>query len=237
MLNLKKNESALTDKQKKIISIAVIIALIVFSAAVAWFVGKPMIKLVFSKGAFSEWVDSHGIWSRFIFIGMVIFQVVIALVPGEPLEIGAGYAFGAVEGTILVVVGITLGSVMVLGLVRKFGVKLVEVFFDIEKIKKLKFLQDEKRLDFITAVVFFLPGTPKDLLTYAVGLTDIKFSRFLLIVSVARFPSVITSTIGGSALGMANYKFAIIVFALTAVISLAGIAIYNYICRKKGKNE
>ena len=230
MLNLKKNESALTDKQKKIISIAVIIALIVFSAAVAWFVGKPMIKLVSSKGAFSEWVDSHGIWSRFIFIGMVIFQVVIALVPGEPLEIGAGYAFGAV-------VGITLGSVMVLGLVRKFGVKLVEVFFDIEKIKKLKFLQDEKRLDFITAVVFFLPGTPKDLLTYAVGLTDIKFSRFLLIVSVARFPSVITSTIGGSALGMANYKFAIIVFALTAVISLAGIAIYNYICRKKGKNE
>ena len=227
MLNLKKNESALTDKQKKIISIAVIIALIVFSAAVAWFVGKP----------FSEWVDSHGIWSRFIFIGMVIFQVVIALVPGEPLEIGAGYAFGAVEGTILVVIGITLGSVMVLGLVRKFGVKLVEVFFDIEKIKKLKFLQDEKRLDFITAVVFFLPGTPKDLLTYAVGLTDIKFSRFLLIVSVARFPSVITSTIGGSALGMANYKFAIIVFALTAVISLAGIAIYNYICRKKGKNE
>ena len=142
MLNLKKNESALTDKQKKIISIAVIIALIVFSAAVAWFVGKPMIKLVSSKGAFSEWVDSHGIWSRFIFIGMVIFQVVIALVPGEPLEIGAGYAFGAVEGTILVVVGITLGSVMVLGLVRKFGVKLVEVFFDIEKIKKLKFLQD-----------------------------------------------------------------------------------------------
>lgn len=168
---------------------------------------------------------------------MVIFQVVIALVPGEPLEIGAGYAFGAVEGTILVVIGITLGSIMVLGLVRKFGVKLVEVFFDIEKIKNLKFLQDEKRLDFITAVVFFLPGTPKDLLTYAVGLTDIKFSRFLLIVSVARFPSVITSTIGGSALGMANYKFAIIVFALTAVISLAGIAIYNYICRKKGKNE
>lgn len=168
---------------------------------------------------------------------MVIFQVVIALLPGEPLEIGAGYAFGAVEGTILVVIGITLGSIMVLGLVRKFGVKLVEVFFDIEKIKKLKFLHDEKRLDFVTAVVFFLPGTPKDLLTYAVGLTDIKLSRFLLIVSVARFPSVITSTIGGSALGMANYKFAIIVFALTAVISLAGIAIYNYICRKKGKNE
>ena len=130
------------------------------------------------------------------------------------------------------------GTVVIVFLeVRKFGVKLVEVFFDIEKIKNLKFLQDEKRLDFITAVVFFLPGTPKDLLTYAVGLTDIKFSRFLLIVSVARFPSVITSTIGGSALGMANYKFAIIVFALTAVISLAGIAIYNYICRKKGKNE
>ena len=90
----------------------------------------------------------------------------------------------------------------------------------------------------IKAVAFLLAAVIVPvMLTYAVGLTDIKFSRFLLIVSVARFPSVITSTIGGSALGMANYKFAIIVFALTAVISLAGIAIYNYICRKKGKNE
>ena len=168
---------------------------------------------------------------------MVIFQVVIALIPGEPFEIAAGYAFGAVEGTLLCILASTLGSVAVFLLVRRFGVRLVEVFFSKDKLKSVRFLKSTPKRDMLFLIIFMIPGTPKDLLTYAVGLTDIKFSRFLLIVSVARFPSVITSTIGGSALGMANYKFAIIVFALTAIISLAGIAIYNYICRKKGKNE
>ena len=40
------------------------------------------------------------IWGRVAFIGMVIFQIIVACIPGEPLEIGAGYAFGALEGTI-----------------------------------------------------------------------------------------------------------------------------------------
>ena len=166
-----------------------------------------------------------------------MFQVLIALVPGEPLEIGAGYAFGAVEGTILCVIGVTLGSLLVFGLVRRFGMRLVEVFFDTGKIKQLKFLQNEKRLDLITFLVFFLPGTPKDLLTYFVGLTDIKLSKFIFIVSLARLPSIITSTVGGSALGIKRYELAAIVFGVTVVISLLGLFIYNRICKLREKNN
>lgn len=228
----------LTEKQKKLASILSILAVIVFSAVVMWFVGKPMISFVSEPEKFREWVESNGIWSRFAFVGMMIFQVVIALVPGEPLEIGAGYAFGAVEGTILCVIGITVGSLIVFALVRRFGIKLVEVFFTFEKIKSLKFLHNEKRLDLITFTVFFLPGTPKDLLTYFVGLTDIKFSKFFFIASVARLPSVITSTVGGNALGGKEYVFAVIVFGATLLLSIAGLLIYNRICAvREGKKE
>lgn len=232
-MSTQNEERHLSKKQKKIISVCALILFLGFSAAVAWFIGKPMISLVSEPEKFRAWVESRGIWSQFIFIGMMVFQVVIALVPGEPLEIGAGYAFGAVEGTILCAVGITLGSLIVFSLVRKFGIKLVEVFFDTGKIKKLKFLQNEKRLDLITFIIFFLPGTPKDLLTYFVGITDIKLSKFLIIASVARLPSVITSTVGGSALGVQEYKFAVIVFGATILISLAGLFIYKKICRHR----
>lgn len=230
-------EKRLTGKQKRIISVFVIILLAVFTAAVMWFIGRPMVSLVSEPEQFRDWVESKGLWSRFIFIGMMIFQVVIALVPGEPLEIGAGYAFGAIEGTLLCVAGVTLGSLLVFGLVRKFGIRLIEVFFDFDKIKKLKFLQNEKRLDLITFIVFFLPGTPKDLLTYFVGLTDIKLSKFVIIASVARLPSVITSTVGGSALGMKQYEFAIAVFAATVLLSLFGLFIYNKICAYREKKK
>lgn len=228
-----KEENRLSKKQRKAYSAVAIVAVIIFTAVIAWFVGRPMISFVSEPEKFREFVKANGVFSRLAFIGMMVFQVVIAFVPGEPLEIGAGYAFGSVEGTLLCVAGITLGSLIVFVLVKRFGLKLVEVFFTFEKIKSLKFLQNEKKLDFLTFVVFFLPGTPKDLLTYFVGLTDIKFSKFLIIASVARLPSVITSTVGGSALGMKDYTFAIIVFAATLLLSVAGLLIYNRICAEK----
>lgn len=230
-------ERHLTVKQKKIISVLVLVLFLGFSALVAYFIGKPMIRLVSEPEKFRAWVESRGNWGRLIFIGMMVFQVLIALVPGEPLEIGAGYAFGAAEGTILCVIGVTVGSIMVFGLVRRFGMRLVEVFFDTGKIKKLKFLQNEKRLDLITFLVFFLPGTPKDLLTYFVGVTDIKLSKFILIVSVARLPSIITSTVGGSALGIGKYELAVIVFGVTIAASLLGLFIYNRICKHRAKKN
>ena len=174
-MSTQNEERHLTTKQKKIISVILLVLFLGFSALVAWFIGKPMISLVSEPEKFRDWVESRGILGRLIFIGMTVFQVIIALVPGEPLEIGAGYAFGAVEGTLLCVAGVTIGSLLVFGLVRRFGIRLVEVFFDTGKIKQLKFLQNEKRLDLITFIVFFLPGTPKDLLTYFVKIYIYSF--------------------------------------------------------------
>ena len=172
---------------------------------------------------------------RLAFLGMVVLQVCVAIIPGEPLEIGAGYAFGAIEGTILCLIGIVLGSAMVFGFVRKWGVKVVEVFFPREKINSLRFLQDEKRLNLWVFIVFFIPGTPKDVLSYFVGLTRMRFGVWLAISGLARIPSVITSTVGGDALGTGNHVFAVCVFVATILISVAGLIWYNRLCRARAK--
>ena len=65
---------------------------------ITWFVGKPLIRFIENPDGFRAWVDGHGIWGRVLYVGMVIFQVLVALIPGEPLEIAGGYAFGAWEG-------------------------------------------------------------------------------------------------------------------------------------------
>ena len=227
----------MTERSKKIISAGVIAAFILFCAAVGWFIGRPLIQFVGEPEKFRAWVNESGFWGMIAFVGMTVFQVIIAFVPGEPLEIGAGYAFGAFWGTLLCIIGITLGSLIVFLLVRTLGVRLLEVFFTYEKIKSLKFLQNEKRLALITFFLFFLPGTPKDLLTYFVGLTKIDFKGFLFIVAVARIPSVITSTIGGSLLGSEKYILAIIAFSVTLLISVIGWFIYNKISKKNNKEE
>ena len=81
-------------------------------------------------------------------------------------------------------------------------------------------------------ILFIIPGTPKDILTYIVPLTPMKLSTFLLLSTVARLPSVVTSTIGGNALGTGKLTFALIVFGATALISALGILIYRRICKR-----
>ena len=232
----RRERAQLTEAHKKKIYLFAIIVALLFIAAVGYLVGKPMVEFVREPERFRAWVDSSGFVSRVIFVGMVVFQLVIALIPGEPLEMGAGYAFGAVEGTILCIIGCVIGSALVFLFVRRFGVKLVEVFFPREKIRSLRFLQDSRRLDLLTFIVFFIPGTPKDLLSYFIGLTDMKLGTWLFITAVARIPSIVTSTVTGDALGLKDYQFALIAFGVTLALSLVGILVYRRLSARRHPN-
>lgn len=205
---------------------------LLLSAAVFYYIGLPMLRFASDPEKFRALVDAHGIGGRLVYIGMVVLQITVALIPGEPLEIAAGYAFGTLEGTILCLIAAGLGSSLVILLVRRFGTRLCEVFFTNEKLSKLRFLQASPKRTAIFALIFMLPGTPKDLLCYYAGLTDIKLSTLLIICSVGRIPSVLTSTLGGDALGTKSYIFAAVVFGLTLFISAGGFWIYSRICSK-----
>lgn len=218
----------MTDTQKKYIYVAGLFLFALLSGLVFWYAGKPLIRFVSDPAQFRRWVDAHGISGRLAFLGMVILQIFVAVIPGEPLEIAAGYAFGFWEGTALCILGMTIGGIFVFSFVRKFGTAAVEIFFSREKIQSIRFLQNRKRLTFLVALIFLIPGTPKDLLSYAVGLTPIPLSHWLLITSICRLPSVITSTMGGSALGSGALPQALIVFAVTGCISLAGLFLYRH---------
>jgi uncharacterized membrane protein YdjX (TVP38/TMEM64 family) len=109
----------------------------------------------------------------------------------------------------------------------------VEVFVSREKINELSFLNTEQKRNTLIFLLFFIPGTPKDLLTYFVGLTDIKLTTFLLLSLVARIPSVITSTFGGHLLGQERYIGAVVLYAITGLLSLLGMLGYNGYLKKK----
>ncbi len=227
-----KQHRAFSEKQKKLLSGGAIAVFLLLGAALAWFVGRPLIRFAREPEVFRAWVADHGPLGMAAYTGMVFLQVLVAIIPGEPLEIAGGYAFGAVWGTVLCLLGAFLGSVAVFAVVRKWGVPLVEVFFSQDKLDKLTFLKTSPRRAALLWLVFTVPGTPKDLLCYFAGLTDLRWSSWLLIASVGRLPSIITSTVGGNALGLQNYQFAAITFAATTVIAGVGLVIYRQICRR-----
>lgn len=222
----------MTEHQKKQLSKLSVVIFVLFCLLVTIFIGVPMVKLAKQPQLFRDWVDSFGFWGQLIFVGMVILQVIVALIPGEALELAGGYAFGAVEGTVLCLIGIVIGSWLVFAAVRRFGPKLLEVFFPDKEIKRLAFLQNPRKAKILTLVLMTIPGTPKDLLSYFAGLTPLTTKQWLCIVTVARIPSLVSSTVSGAAAGEKNYLLAGTVLAATLLVSGIGILYYRKICHE-----
>lgn len=63
----------------------------------------------------------HAPWAMLAVIGCITLQVVLAFLPGEPLELLAGYLFGAGGGLIVCLLGTLIGSLVIFFLVRTFG--------------------------------------------------------------------------------------------------------------------
>jgi uncharacterized membrane protein YdjX (TVP38/TMEM64 family) len=227
-----KGDEAMLDRHKKWVAAIAVVIFILFSAAVGYFIGLPMVQLANDPAAFQALVDSYGIGGRLIFIGMVVLQVVVALIPGEPIELAAGYAFGFIEGSLLTLAGFLIGSWLVFILVRRFGVKLVEVFFSADKIREFSFLKNPKKTKIIAFLLMLIPGTPKDFLSYFAGLTQLTLRQWLLIVAVGRLPSLITSTATGALAGEENYILSIVMLGITALLTLCGILYYRRIAKE-----
>jgi len=79
----------------------------------------------------------------------------------------------------------------------------------------------------LMTILMVVPGTPKDLLTYFAGLTDIAWGPWLLICSLGRVPSVVTSVWGGSAFGDGNYTKTVLIVALILLLTGLGAWIYR----------
>lgn len=208
------------------VGIVLVLSVLISIAAADWLRS-------FSDTSFRDYIQSFGVLSWAVLLVIQFLQVFIALIPGELVETAAGFAFGPLWGTVICYLGVALASAVIFLLTRKFGIQLVELFVSREKINKLRFLNTERKRNLLIFLLFFIPGTPKDLLTYFVGLTDIRLGSFLVISLIARFPSVISSTAGGHLLGEGNYVGAIWLYAITGAVSLAGLAIYNFYLKRK----
>ena len=217
----------MTDRQRKAAGAAGILFLILLSVLLYWRVGIPLVQLASEPERFRQWVEGYGLWGKGVYMSLVVLQILAAFIPGEPLELVGGYVFGAVEGSLLCLAADAVGSTLVFLLVRRFGVKLVELFFSREKLDSVRFLKSSPRRALLFLIVFMIPGTPKDLLCYFGGLTDIRLPVLILIATLGRIPSVVTSTVGGAALGTRSYGFAAADFAATLAVSLAGWVLYR----------
>lgn len=225
------------DKRRSLVRkrIAVIVGLVALLAGIGalWMLyGPDLLAFVSDAPRFRAWVDDTGAASRLAFVAANMAQVVIAFLPGEPLELAAGYAFGFWEGTLWCLVASALGTTLVMLLVRSFGMRIVSLFFPPEKITSMRWLRDARRFELLLFLCFLIPGTPKDLLTYVAGLGTSPIWRIVALTTAGRIPSIISSTLVAGAFGDGNYLGAAVVAVLTVVLAGLGVLAYRRLSAK-----
>ena len=96
-----------------------------------------------------------------MYVLVTALQVFAAIIPGEPFEIAAGYAFGWFGGTLLAMLGIALGQAIVFGIIRKFGRRALDLFIPQSKVESIKFFRDTGNM-FLSLIHIFLSWHRRD---------------------------------------------------------------------------
>ena len=207
------------------IAMAITAAVLLCVVALAF---GPKLWAFFTDGeTIRAWVHAEDPFAPLAMGALVVAQIVVAVLPGEPVELAAGYLFGAWEGTLVCLAGGLVGTLIVTALVRILGMRIVRAFFSTEQLESVAWLQDSGRFELIMLVVFLIPGTPKDVLTYVAGLTTCPWWRVVLIATVGRIPSIATSTLTAGFASAGNWHAAGLALLITVVLVGMGKAAYT----------
>lgn len=172
---------------------------------------------------FGAWVKDLGFKGVLILLGLQILQIVVAVIPGGPVELIAGAAYGALGGLAICAIGCVIATSLVFLLVNAFGRSLVARFFDEETINSWKFLKEPGKTARVVFIVFLIPGMPKDMLTWFAPLGGLPMPLFTGISTFARLPAVLSTTIMGDSAINGNWILTVAMFAVTTVLGLTGL--------------
>lgn len=218
-----------------ILSVALFVGLIIYLFPTMKGITTPEGRLKFQQK-----LDGMGMGKFWVLLALQFAQILLVVLPGEPLEVLAGMCYGTVGGTIFILATVFITTTSIFYLVKKYGKSYIEQFFKKEKIEKIensKFFKDSKNIELVMMILFLIPGTPKDLLVYLGGLLPIKSWRFILISTFARFPSIISSTIVGSKIMDGNVKIIVMVYLATFILAGLVILLVNKFDKNKVTKE
>ena len=213
----KKNNDSLGIKIVAVTAYAVVMTALTIALV-------PLARLLSSENGmekFYEILRSYKAFGIVVFLLVQAVQVVVVMIP--PVQIVGGMLFGPIIGSILSIVGLWIGSAVVFFVVKKFGSPLVEVIVSRKNIKKFRLFENTERLTLVFFVLYLIPGTPKDAMTYIVPLSRLDMKKFLFSVLPARIPSVVLSAVLGGSIYNGNRILAVVVAVAIILMALFGI--------------
>jgi len=214
------------DKRKKILAVLKLIALAVILVGVPlyiYFFHHDLIDSFSNIKELEQTIRSYRSQSILIYIAAQVIQVVLSVIPGQALQFAGGYLFGTLLGLLFSVIGIAIGSTLAYYVARILGRDAVHLFFGKRKVTEMLDLMNSPKGLIVTFIIFLIPGVPKDLCSYAAGLSQLKLRPYLIVSMIARIPGMLGCLIIGQQVGAGGYTSAAVIAAIALVLLLLGV--------------
>lgn len=152
-----------------------------------------------------------------VFVGLQMLQVLFAPMPGEATGLLGGYLFGFWQGFLFSTIGLALGSWLAFLLGRFFGGLIGERLRRTEAYGQFDGLVHKG--DFVIPFLLFLiPGFPKDMLSYILGLSRMPLLVFMFISAFGRIPGTLLLSLQGASVYQRNFGQLVLVTLLALLI-------------------
>ena len=183
----------------------------------AWRWGGAAWALFRDRSALQAWVASFGAWAPLVSIALNAAQVIVAPIPGQVIGLANGYLFGVWLGTFYSLLGVILGTGIVLALTRRWGRPLVIKLVPQAQLEKLDHLVARRGALFFF-LIFLLPFLPDDLTCFAIGLTDLPLGQMMVLIALGRLPGlIVASWVGANAASLSIMAWIVLIAGASAL--------------------
>ena len=145
---------------------------------------------------FERWMRDLGAWGPVVYIAFLAISMVITPIPTTPAPIAAATAWGAVEGATYTLIAGAIGTSLCFFIARRWGRRVYEHFLPAKMVLEIDRVADRLAVRALIIVRLF-PVLGPDMVSYAAGLTKIRFRLYILISVVFSLPSVILVSVIG----------------------------------------
>ncbi len=177
---------------------------------------KVLWEIFRSKEALRTYLEGWGVWAPVVFVVLQALQVVIAPIPGELTGIVGGFVFGGLMSIVYSTIGLSIGSLRAFAAARVIGLPFVKLVISEDTLEKCRFVSEPRGI-IASLILFVIPGFPKDILCYCLGLSPMNYLTFLLVCGLGRIPGTAMLSFSGAAIYEEDWRLLIAV-AITALV-------------------
>lgn len=168
---------------------------ILFLLGLFLFTGEnvEILKTVFSKDLSNEEIQEHlsgfGIRGQITISILAALQIIIAVLPAEPVQVVAGLTFGFFIGTLACIAGVIIGNSVIYLLYKLYGDRM-RAYFDNKLDIDFSKAKTGYKITIVIFVLYFLPAIPYGMICFLAATLGMKYHKYIIVTTLGAIPSV-----------------------------------------------